>query len=127
MGNVPSTYTRELLIMTLNEERFEKLYNFMYMPVELVKEKVLRYAFVNFIDYETACAFKAKMAGYTNWLADTHGNRLAVDGDDVKAADVRWGKKGHSKEQLVEIYRDKPLMHSTVPDEWKPAVFDENG
>merc|ERR1719277_2328843 len=76
LKNVPSTYTRKLLIMTLNEMGFEKLFDFLYLPLELKKKTLLGYAMINFISHETACEFRRKMAGYSNWLKDEDGNRL---------------------------------------------------
>merc|ERR1719433_2519419 len=38
LKNVPLSYNRELLIMTLDEAGFHKLYNFVYLPVEFKKK-----------------------------------------------------------------------------------------
>lgn len=126
LKNVPSTYSRELLVMTLVAAGFHKLFNFVYLPVEFKKKKLLGYAFVNFVDHETAVQFKNKMHGFAGWLADAQGRQLEVDGRDVKVAEVRWGPL-HDKDKHIERYRNSDLMHPSVPDEYKPIAFGEDG
>jgi hypothetical protein len=58
-----------------------------------------------------------KHQGYSDW---------GVRSGNSKAAEIAWSQACQGKQAHVERYRDSPVMHPSVPDEFKPAVF-ENG
>merc|ERR1719454_87460 len=54
MRNLPVELTRDMLLQLLNDQGFAGEYNFIYMPVDFVKQVGLGYAFVNLVGNDVA-------------------------------------------------------------------------
>ncbi|CAE7386730.1 mei2 [Symbiodinium natans] len=75
----------------------------------------LGYAFVNFVNAEAAVAAWRCFDGFSDWALPSQ-----------KVCAVSWSGPHQGLEQHVERYRNSPVMHKSVPDEYRPVVF-ENG
>lgn len=107
--NLPAECTHDELSKILDEVGLSGLYNFIYVPFDFKKSAVLRYGFVNFEQNQQALKAMAILDG------------LAVDGE--KRCEVEWGDAQQSLRANIERYRNSPLMHSSVPDAYKPVLF----
>jgi len=114
LKNLPGEYSREMLLELLNEQGFEAKYNFVYRPADFKKKTWLGYAFVNLIDHDHAERFMQHFEGFADWKLD----------EEQPKAETRWGQH-HDKKKHIERYRDSPLMHPSVPDAYKPVVFED--
>lgn len=110
--NLPEGCTHNELHRILDEVGLGGLYNFIYVPFDFKKNMVLRYGFVNFEQHSRAVEAMALLHGFSGW---------AVDGE--KGCEVEWGGAQQSLQANIERYRNSPLMHVSVPDEYRPVVF----
>jgi hypothetical protein len=110
--NIPNGYTRSALLELLKEEGFGASYDFVYLPGDFSRWFGLGYAFVNMVTSEEAERVIARLEGYSNWTVKS-----------CKVCEVRLGEAHHTLEYYIERFRNSPVMHRDVPDEFKPAVF----
>jgi len=112
MRNIPNDYTRELLLTLIEENGFAGQYDLVYLPVDFKTEVGLGYSFINFIEPRDAERFHMAFHGFQDWSV------LSEKICEVSWSDALQGLDGH-----VERFRNSPVMHETVPDEFKPALF----
>jgi hypothetical protein len=112
LKNLPTGCTHNELHRILSDVGLGGLYNFIYVPFDFKKSVVLRYGFVNFEQHEQAVKAMAMLDGFSGW---------AVDGE--KGCEVEWGSAQQSLQANIERYRNSSLMHVSVPDEYKPVIF----
>jgi hypothetical protein len=86
------------------------MYNFIYIPFDFKKSALLRYGFVNLEKNDHAIKAMALLDGFSGW-------------DSEKSCEVDWGSCQHGLHANIERYRNSPVMHSSVPDEYKPVLF----
>jgi RNA recognition motif-containing protein len=111
--NLPTGCTHEELCRMLNEVGLGGMYNFIYVPCDFKKSVVLRYGFVNFEQHEQAVKAMALLDGFSGWVVDSEKN-----------CEVEWGGAQQSLHANIERYRNSSLMHSSVPDSYKPVLFE---
>jgi hypothetical protein len=113
LRNLPNRYTREMLLELLDQEGFSGRYNFVYLPIDFKTHCGLGYAFVDLTSPKDAITLRSHFEGFSRW---------AMQSD--KVCTVSWS---HPAQQglaaHVDRYRNSPVMHSSVCDDWKPAVF----
>lgn len=73
------------------------------------------HAFLNFTHPAAAQQFWRVFDGYSNFSVPTR-----------KACTVTWCEPNQGLEANMERYRNSPVMHIAVPDEYKPVIL-ENG
>mmetsp|Transcript_70132 Transcript_70132/g.226980 ORF Transcript_70132/g.226980 Transcript_70132/m.226980 type:complete len:409 (+) Transcript_70132:78-1304(+) len=112
LRNVPSTFTRAALLELLEDEGFEGTYDFVYMPMDFGSKVCLGYAFVNFASHCDAQRCWEIFDGLSDWGQPND-----------RACEVTWGEPCQGLEAHVERYRNSPVMHESIPEEWKPAIF----
>jgi len=110
--NLPKSYNRTDLLRILDEEGFQRTYCFIYVPTDFKSFSGFGYAFVAFHHHEDAVRAKVHFQGY-DW-----------EEPSALSCDVAWSGAVQGREQHVERYRNSPVMHESVPDEYKPAVFE---
>jgi len=113
LRNLPNMYTRETFIDMLNSEGFAGNYTFVYLPIDFKSHAGLGYAFVDMNLPDEAVKLRQHFEGFSHWI-------LASE----KRCTVSWShpdQQGFSAH--VERYRNSPVMHKSVPDEWKPVLF----
>lgn len=112
LRNVPKEYSRSALISLLNALGFAGCYDFVYMPMDFGTGCSLSYALVNLCSPEDAACLRSRVEGFSEWSTQSE-----------KVCEVSWSDPHQGLAALVERYRNSPVMHASVPDEWKPAVF----
>merc|ERR1712232_658153 len=115
MRNIPSTYTRANLLELLDQQGFLGSYDLLYLPVDFQTELNHGYAFINFTSTEHFERFSEHFTGFSAWM---------VPSDRV--CEVSWSDAAQGIDENVQHYRDSPMMHESVDDRFKPAIF-ENG
>jgi len=110
--NLPVWFTRQYLEELLDAEGFGKLYDFIYLPAELGTGTCFGYAFINMVTPQDAEFFVEHFQGFDQWpIADS---RRAV---------VHLSEALQGLDEQIERYRNSPLMHPSVPDSLRPAVY----
>lgn len=112
LRNIPNCYSRSLLLELLDGHGFKGSYNLVYLPIDFNTNCGFGYAFVNFVDTESADIFMSQLQGFQGWATPSD-----------KVLDVTWSNAHQGFEAHVERYRNSPMMHDTVPDELKPVIF----
>jgi len=115
LRNLPNLYTRDMLVDLLNNEGFAGKYTFVYLPIDFKTHAGLGYAFVDLISpYETD-RMRQHFEGFSSWALRSE-----------KVCSVSWS---HPEQQgfaaHVDRYRNSPVMHNSVPESWKPALFSQ--
>lgn len=115
MRNLPNNYTRDMLLDMLEIEGFSAVVTFLYLPMDFDRHANLGYAFVNLVDEVAADHFWQAFDGFSRWSLPT-----------AKVCQIRWSGPHQGHQAHVDRYKNSPVMHASVPDEFKPMVF-ENG
>jgi hypothetical protein len=113
LRNLPNMYTREMFIDLIDSEGFAGKYTFVYLPIDFKSHAGLGYAFVDMTTPDEALRLRQHFEGFSQWI-------LASE----KRCTVSWS---HPDQQglaaHIERYRNSPVMHKSVPEEWKPVLF----
>jgi len=112
LRNLPNNYSRAMVLAMLNDEGFGGLYDFVYLPIDFKSRACLGYAFVNMVTSDAAAALWRHFNGFSKWMLPSR-----------KVCNVCWSGPHQGLEAHVERYRNSPVMHASVPDEYKPVVF----
>jgi hypothetical protein len=112
LRNLPNNYTRTAVLDMLDSEGFAGTYCFVYVPTDFKNFTGFGYAFVGFCTHDDAARAKRHYQGFNRWKVPSQ-----------KTCDVAWSGPVQGLEQHTERYRNSPVMHPGVPDEYKPAVF----
>merc|ERR1712072_355097 len=115
LRNLPREFSRAALLKLLDDKGFAGKYNFLYMPVDFVRQVSLGYAFVNMETPEVVKEFWEAFDGFSTWPVPCE-----------KVCRVNWSSPHQGYEEHVQRYRNSPLMHQDVPDECRPVLL-ENG
>merc|ERR1712217_90924 len=113
LRNLPLNYRRTMLLRMLDYEGFALKYNFVYMPVDFNTGAGLGYAFVNLVTPELVPHFWETFDGYQNWKFRSN-----------KVCSVGWSLPHQGLETHKKRFRNSPLMHESVPDEYRPLLLD---
>jgi len=117
MRNIPSSYTREMLLELVNRKGFTGSYDLVYLPIDFQNNASnLGYSFINFVDAEVANRFHKQFDGFCQWT---------IESCSLKVCEVTWSDAMQGIDAHVERYRNSPVMHKSVPDECKPVLFQE--
>jgi len=116
LRNIPSRYTRDQVRDMLDSEGFAGQYNFLYLPVDFRRLSGLGYAFVNFRLPEQAQRAFWHFQGWSSWGLQSS-----------KVCNVSWSVPCQGVEQHIQRFRNSPVMHESVPEKYKPCLFDDNG
>lgn len=115
LRNIPNRYTQTMLLQLLDEQEFQSLYDFVYLPMDFRNGVNLGYAFVNVHAHEDATRLMDIFQGFSKWFFDS-----------AKVCEVSWAHPHQGLHEHVERYRNSPVMHPSMPEEYKPMLF-ENG
>lgn len=110
LRNIPKSYARGMLLELLDAD-FAGQYNFVYLPSDFKCLAVYGYAFVNFTSHEVAEAVRLQLDGFSEWMVP-----------HAKSLDVSWSEV-QGLEAHIDRYRNSPVMHDSVPDDARPAIF----
>jgi len=115
LRNLPRDFSRDLLLKLLDDNGFARKYNFVYMPIDFVRQAGLGYAFVNLICPAVVQEFWRAFDGFSAWPVDCE-----------KVCRVNWSSPHQGYDEHVHRYRNSPMMHKDVPDACRPVLL-ENG
>jgi hypothetical protein len=116
LKNLSSDCTLNTVLETLDREGFLGYYDFVHVPISFVTKKPVGYAQVNLCDHASALRLCQHFQGFRDWASSTN----TIDSSGCRA-NLDTGSQGlHS---LIERYRNSPLMHPNVPQDYKPAIF----
>jgi len=114
LRNLPSNYTRRMLLGLFDNREFAGLYDFILLPLDFKTCENRGYAHVNLVSHMVAAQFWDTFHGFSNWWR--------AWGKEV--CEIAWSPL-QGLDAHIARYRDSPLMHQLVPDEFKPAIFAE--
>jgi hypothetical protein len=110
--NLPRHYSRSLVVDLLQSAGFLDHIRFIYVPMNLRSSGNFGYAFVDFDSVSVTEQCRAHMVGFNIW-----------DQESDRAIEIEWSVT-QGLDANVQRYRDSPLMHDSVDDELKPALFE---
>jgi len=113
LEDLPGRLTQDDLVQILNDEGFNGLFDFLFLPVSLRSGRSSRYAVINFSRHSYGLLLAAHFHGRTNWS-------LCGDGSRCK---VSWSLSHQGLPAILEHYRNDPNMHERVPVCMQPALF----
>ena len=116
LRNLPNKLTQGMLLDILASRCSSCEFDFVYLPIDFRNRCNLGYAFVNFITPEAARLVFKLLGGFDAWVFNSQ-----------KVVDVCWASPHQGLQAHVERYRNSPVMHDTVPEEYRPAVFGQGG
>lgn len=90
------------------------LYDFAYLPVDFQSQAGLGYAFINFATVADAQLCFDRFEGFSNWKVPSE-----------KVCTVTWSSPTQGLEAHIERYKNSPVMHGSLPDEWKPVLLQQ--
>lgn len=117
LRSLPSAhgFSRDVLMELLDNEGFKTKYNFVYTPIDFHTERLMGFAFVNFINHEEALRAKVQLDGFSSWGVQSK-----------KVCEVRWGDPSMQGLQAnIEHYRSSPVMHESVPHKNRPVILSD--
>jgi len=113
LRNLPLDLSRDVLLGHLDDAGFAGAYNFVYLPVDFTRRRGLGYALVSACTPEVAEVMLLRLDGH----------RLSGEGGGDDAWKASWSEPCRSVTEHVQRYRNSPVMHPNMPDEYKPAIF----
>merc|ERR550514_2248452 len=114
MRDVPSSYSSSKLIDLFDAAGFWGTYDFVYLPIDFRTNMSLGYAFANFVSSKDAQQFMKYFDGFSSWQFVS-----------PKVCKVNWSEPNQGLEEHVSRYRNSPIMHENVPDDFKPRLYDD--
>lgn len=109
--NTPVHYSRAMVMDLLRSEGFAEHVEFIYVPMNLRKLLNFGYAFVNLDSEPITLQCREKLQGFNGW-SEPSDKQLGIEWSDSQGLEAN-----------IERYRNSPIMHESVPDELKPALF----
>lgn len=109
LRNLPLDLIRDDFLRQLDATGFACRYGFVYLPRDFTRRRGLGYALVGAISPEVALDMLYQLQGH--------------DPDGQGAWQVSWSEPNRSVAEHVERYRNSPVMHASMPDEYKPIIF----
>jgi hypothetical protein len=112
LRNLPNDYTRDMLVDLLRSKGFGSSYDFLYLPFDFKRSSGLGYAFVNMTTHEEALRVMRILAGFHSWKLRSG-----------KVLQVTWSTPLQGLSANIERYRNSPVMHPDVPEQFKPLLL----
>lgn len=112
LRKLPLTYTRKLLLDLLDSEGFKGRYDFVYLPSNFETSLGFGYAFVNFSSEDDAEFARQHFEGFNKWATESQ-----------EVCETSWSDPYQGLAANVERYRNSPVMHESIADEYKPIIF----
>jgi len=93
---------------------FEGSYDLVYVPIDFSNRMGVGYAFVNLVTPEVTQRFVKVFNGFSAWSSASQ-----------KECEVSLSCELQGLAAHIDKYRDSPVLHESVPDIGKPALFSE--
>jgi hypothetical protein len=114
LRNLPLNYTREMLLSLIDSMGFAGTYDFAYLPIDFTTQAGLGYAFINFHSGDTATLCFDYLEGFSDWKVRSE-----------KVCTITWSSPYQGLDAHIERYRNSPVMHHSIPDNWKPVLLQQ--
>merc|ERR1719473_419342 len=112
LRNIPNGYSSVMLSELLDSAGFNGQYDFLYLPMDFRNGVNIGYAFVNAVDPAAASRLRETFEGFENWAVQSG-----------KTCEVSWSQPQQGLSEHLERYRNSPVMHESIPVEYKPRLF----
>lgn len=112
LQNVPRNYTREMLIGLFDNQGFAGQYDFLLVPMNFRTRENQGYLHINFVSCLVAAKFWDTFQSFSQWWRAWCQEECKVSWSPVQGLEAN-----------IQRYRNSPLMHESVPDEFKPVLF----
>mmetsp|Transcript_12562 Transcript_12562/g.32276 ORF Transcript_12562/g.32276 Transcript_12562/m.32276 type:complete len:271 (+) Transcript_12562:81-893(+) len=112
LKNLPNNYTRDMFLAMIDREGFNGQYDFVYLPTDFKTHASFGYGFVNLISHAVAETFWQAFNGYNKW-----------EFPSTKVCQVGWSKPYQGLRANVQRFRNSPVMHKSVPQQYRPCIF----
>ena len=112
LRQLPPSFTRDMLADLLDAEGFAGAYDFIYMPMNLRSNTSFAYAFVNMTLPLEAERCRVRLSGFSRWPVPCEC-----------ACVTSWADLQQGLVANIDRYRNSPVMHESVPDNYKPAIY----
>jgi len=112
MKGIPHAFTRCALQRLLDEKGFASSYDFLYLPFDFSTLKIYGYAFISFPETQIAERFLSDFSGFSDWGIESSSE-----------AEPSWSVGRQGLQAHVERFRNSPVMHPSVSEDMKPAIF----
>lgn len=112
LRNVPYNCSRNSVVNMMDEAGFSGLFDFIYLPIDFRSKSGFGYAFINLVSNDAALKLFNHFNGFSDWAMKSQ-----------KVAEVTWSEPSQGLDVHVGRYRNSPVMHDAVPDEFKPAMY----
>jgi hypothetical protein len=111
LRNIPLDLTRDMFQEMLDREGFMGTYDLIYLPRDFKTGANLGYAFVNLLAHAEGVRMQNHFTGFCRWSCRSG-----------KKCEVAWSSQ-QGLAEYVDRYRNNPIMHKSVPEHFKPALF----
>jgi len=112
--NMPNNYTRDMLLELVDSMGFAGSYDFAYLPIDFQSQAGLGYAFLNFVSVADALRCFSDFDGFSNWKVPSE-----------KVCTVTWSSPTQGLEAHIDRYRNSPVMHYSLTEDWKPILLQQ--
>jgi len=112
LRNIPNAYSPSMLVELLELSGFRCKFDFVYLPIDFRTGVNLGYAFVNLASNIDAQQVIDCFHGFHDWACESQ-----------KVCEVSWANPHQGLADHVERYRNSPVMHDHMPDEYKPRLY----
>jgi len=116
--NLSREISRASVLQCLDENGFGGCYDFIYCPLDYCTRKGFGYVMLNFMSSADAFRFQNKFHQFDgSWPEGTPARNGVLE--------VVWSR-GVDRQGLqanIDRYRNSPVMHSIVPDDFKPVLL----
>merc|ERR1712137_561022 len=112
LKNLPGDVTRRNVCQMLDRESFCNMYDFVYVPANFKTMKSCCYAFLNFVDHVVAERARLHFQSFS-WPSHNGANIVQV----------AWSESHQGLVSQLEHFRNSPVMHEDVPDDFKPILL----
>lgn len=112
LRNLPAECSRDTLLQILDHEGFSGKYDFLHVPIDFQTKTGLGYALLNLVTHSAALCVQKHFEGFRQW---------PFKSDNV--CEVAWNSPHQGLATHIERYRNSPLMHSSVPEAYRPVLF----
>jgi len=113
MRNIPLEYTREDVLELIDDQGFQGSYELFYLPIVFQSQLNHGYAFILFTEEESYERFREHFSGFSDWK---------VPSDRI--CEVSFSDKFSDLEDRIDYYRNSPIMHESVEEQFKPILFE---
>lgn len=110
--NLPSDCTRDDLIHTLESQGFSGQFDFVHVPVNFQAMVGNGYGLVNMVSNAAAERALLYFQGWSQWQTEAS-----------PACDLGWSNALQGLTAHIDRYRDSPVMHESIGEQFKPALF----